>query len=406
MAQEPKHISVPRPFGSGNVVEWLHRFNICAKANGWNDATKAVKLPTLLEGEALAVWLDLTEEQQTDHSATVGELKKKLTPSGFSSLEAFHTRKLQPGEALSLFVQDLKQKLQHAMPDIGNAARNQLLLHQFLAGLPVKICKQLRAAGDVTSMETALERARLLMSLEAEQEQTSCTAAVTSAPQEQQVQQLKEQVDELTAQVATLVHRAKPMPQGRPSNLQRCFYCDKIGHFQQNCPKRVSDNRRCYACGKLGHVEKNCWQGNYNRASLLPVGPSDDQVVTVSAVKCNAAILTGELAGKIMEMMIDSGSAVSLVMKQEVDVLKHDRLLNAPVPKLRLVTASGEPMLITGCIQAPVRISQLEITHQFLVVERLVTPVILGVDFLQQHNLVLNFASSPVAISNPTHLVE
>ena len=142
------------------------------------------------------------------------------------------------------------------------------------------------------------------------------------------------------------------------------------------------------------------------RASLLPVGPSDDHVVTVSAVKCNAAILTGELAGKIMEMMIDSGSAVSLVTKQEVDMLKHDRLLNAPVPKLRLVTASGEPMLITGCIQAPVRISQLEITHQFLVVERLVTPVILGVDFLQQHNLVLNFASSPVAISNPTQLVE
>ena len=98
MAQEPKHISVPRPFWSGNVVEWLHRFNICTKANGWNDATKAVKLPTLLEGEALAVWLDLTEEQQTNYSATVGELKKKLAPSGFSSLEAFHTRKLQPGE--------------------------------------------------------------------------------------------------------------------------------------------------------------------------------------------------------------------------------------------------------------------------------------------------------------------
>ena len=85
------------------------------------------------------------------------------------------------------------------MPDIGNAARNQLLLHQFLVGLPVKICKQLRAAGDVTSMETALERARLLMSLEAKQERTSCTASVTSAPQEQQVQQLKEQVDKLTA---------------------------------------------------------------------------------------------------------------------------------------------------------------------------------------------------------------
>ena len=102
-------------------------------------------------------------------------------------------------------------------------------------------------------------------------------------------------------------------------------------------------------------------------ASLLPVSPSNDCVVTVAAVKCNTAILTGELAVKIMEIMIDSGSAVSLVMKQEVDT--KDKLFNVPVPKLRVVTASGEPMLIIGCIQAPVRISHLEITHQFLVVD-------------------------------------
>ena len=99
---------MPRPFESRNIVEWVHRFNFCAKANGWNNDTKAVKLPTLLEGKTLAVWLDLMEEQQSDYSVTVGDLKKKLAPSGFSSLEAFHTWKLQPGEALSLFVQDLK----------------------------------------------------------------------------------------------------------------------------------------------------------------------------------------------------------------------------------------------------------------------------------------------------------
>ena len=218
--------------------------------------------------------MDLTEEQQSDYSVTVDKLKSKLAPIGFSSLEEFHTWKLQPGEALSLFLQDLKQKFQLAMPDVTGAAREQLLLHQFVAGLPVSVSKQLRAAGDVTRIETAVERARLLMVLEREHtENHPPMVAVTSAPPEQhkQVQELKQQVEELTTQVATLVkQRAPPMTQQSRSitSLRRCFYCNQIGHFQRDCPKRRSEySRRCYTCGQFGHVERNCWQGNYRGAS-------------------------------------------------------------------------------------------------------------------------------------------
>ena len=193
------------------------------------------------------------------------KLKRKLVPTGFSSLEAFHTRKLQPGEALSLFLQDLKQKLHHAMPDVTGTAKKQLLLHQFLAGLPVSISKQLRAAGDVTRVETALERTHLLMALEVELEEKPSMVA-TIPEQHQQVRELKQQVEELTTQVATLVQRTTA--QRQPQNLQRCFYCNKLGHFQRNCSKRRIDNCRCYACGQLGHVEKNCWQGNYGGTSM------------------------------------------------------------------------------------------------------------------------------------------
>ena len=48
---------------------------------------------------------------------------------------------------------------------------------------------------------------------------------------------------------------------------------------------------------------------------------------------------------------------------------------------------------MAGRVQASVRICQLNVIHQVLVVDKLVTPVILGLDFLQQHNLVLNLAS-------------
>ena len=35
----------------------------------------------------------------------------------------------------------------------------------------------------------------------------------------------------------------------------------------------------------------------------------------------------------------------------------------------------------------------------FVVVNILITPAILGMDFLQQHNIVIDFASTPVKIS-------
>ena len=63
-----KHISLPKPFASGDAKEWFQRFEICCNANRWNNDTKAVKLPTLLEGEAIAVWLELTAEQQADYA--------------------------------------------------------------------------------------------------------------------------------------------------------------------------------------------------------------------------------------------------------------------------------------------------------------------------------------------------
>ena len=75
---ESKHISVPRPFKNGYITEWLLRFDICSKANGWDTAKKALKLPMPLEEEALAAWTELTEEQQADYEVTTKELKKNF----------------------------------------------------------------------------------------------------------------------------------------------------------------------------------------------------------------------------------------------------------------------------------------------------------------------------------------
>ena len=61
-----QHISIPKPFSEGNIHKWFQRLEVCCWANGWNNEEKALKLPTLLEGEALAMWLKLSREEQKD----------------------------------------------------------------------------------------------------------------------------------------------------------------------------------------------------------------------------------------------------------------------------------------------------------------------------------------------------
>ena len=57
------------------------------------------------------------------------------TKGDISSFRAFIAGSISHTEVVTwqssiTFVQDLKQKLQHTMPDVGGAARDQLLLHQ------------------------------------------------------------------------------------------------------------------------------------------------------------------------------------------------------------------------------------------------------------------------------------
>ena len=63
---------------------------ICCKANKWTDETKALKLPMLLEGQVLAVWLELSENEQADYAAVAEQLCSKLTPLRFVFLDEFH----------------------------------------------------------------------------------------------------------------------------------------------------------------------------------------------------------------------------------------------------------------------------------------------------------------------------
>jgi len=95
--------------------------------------------------------------------------------------------------------------------------------------------------------------------------------------------------------------------------------------------------------------------------------------------------------------MLDSGSSVSLVESGTLIGMK-DVVSVRYARSLRLVTASGDQLPILRHIRACVKLGEFNVMHDLVVVNSLVTPVILGIDFLQQNGLVLDFTCTPVMI--------
>ena len=85
------------------------------------------------------------------------------------------------------------------MLGISAETSEQLLLHQFLTGLPHEVSKPLRATRATTTLKTAVEQAKLIMAVE-----QHTPVAATQSPPSNEFHQLQQQISELTAQVAAL----------------------------------------------------------------------------------------------------------------------------------------------------------------------------------------------------------
>lgn len=233
--------------GSSDFGEWIVKLELVAKFQGVSHLESF--LPLFLTGGAFAVYEALPKTTKEDYKTLRQALSRAFSMDRFRAYEEFTRRRLRPGEAVDVFLSDLRSLGAKVSSDLSD----EWLTCAFVAGLPDFVSMNLKSACqlEVMSLGEVLERARVVMSL---QSFDVCAYAGNRAGE-----------------------------RGKPSREIRCYQCREVGHTRKFCPtfnREQASKVKCFQCGLFGHIARNCRSVEpKNEEGGSQLAPADSQEV-------------------------------------------------------------------------------------------------------------------------------
>ena len=138
---KPNAQTVPSPFSSGDIVEWLGRYVACADANGWTVEQRVQRIPPYLTGQANILYRRLADGEKDTWAHLRENLIAQFYPIETRTARTieFQSTRFTPGETIDAYAYRVERKLDQAMPELSVAgaaqARTEMLKSQFINGL-------------------------------------------------------------------------------------------------------------------------------------------------------------------------------------------------------------------------------------------------------------------------------
>ncbi|CAF1539566.1 unnamed protein product [Adineta ricciae] len=144
-----------------------------------------------------------------------------------------------------------------------------------------------------------------------------------------------------------------------------CKICSRTNHRTIDCFHKQP--RGCFKCG-ANHIIRDCPQLNLIKPSTSPV-----YIKTLVNNQPTQAI-------------IDTGSAISIVHSHFLQTIRHKKFISTPH---KCQTANSTPLDIIGQIELEVKISNTKTTIVAHVATNLITPILLGNDWINSNRVHL-----------------
>ena len=229
--------------GNGDVVSWLKKAKLVARLQGVKDL--AAFVPLFLEGDALALYLQLSDEEQLK----IGSIEKR-------SLEAFTDspfvaygklmKKRWEGEQVDVFENEIRRL--GGLAGFEGTGLDRVVKLTFVNGFPDTISCELQQSTGLFEMEMSdiIYRARILTANKSVASSMSMVAAAATG-------------DRYQGQGAS-----QQMQHNRDDSRTFRGSCYRCGgpHMAKFCKSKSRGELVCYRCNRPGHVATQCNQGN------------------------------------------------------------------------------------------------------------------------------------------------
>ena len=373
------------PHSSGTAGEWKHWYRTFNNFLEAIEPHKPDKLKTLVSYIVPRVYEYIADCDDYDSAITTLEKIYVKPKNEVFARHLLSTRKQQTSESLHEFLQALKQLSGDCNFKAVTAEKykEEAVRDAFISGLRSSVIRQRLLENRALELQDAFEKALALdVAQKSSYSYTSVIPSFSAATDNLEVTK-PSPTDDTQAAVATV----------RVQKNSKCFLCGNNRHPRIVCSARES---LCSKCGKKGHFAKVCRSST--SAAVTTDSPVLATALAASLDSLSKAVMKISIDGKEVQALVDTGSSENFISH---GLVKDMNLSVFPgVSKVTMATTTLTTDILGHCVLDIIVQGQEYKNIRFSVLPSLCSEVILGHEFLKQHETVnLTFGGSKQSLT-------